>query len=83
VDAGGLEGSQGGDVTLHYRLGWNDRVAKTAEDYGKAYRANDGTLMANASCASTWTQEERAEYVRGWDDASTKIASLAIPETDG
>ncbi len=70
-------------MSPHYRLGWNDRVAKRTEDYGKAYLTRGGTIEVGAACAVAWTQDERQRYVQGWDDASAKIAELALPAEPG
>lgn len=67
------------DVAPRYREGWNDRVAKRTEEYGKTYRTGDGRYLANYREADTWPQADREAYVRGWEAASVKIASLAIP----
>lgn len=65
-------------------MGWNDRVAKTSEDYGKAYLSRGGPnipreYVANHRVARKWSVSQRAEYVRGWEAASKKIASLRLP----
>lgn len=68
-------------MTPRYRQGWNDRVTGAGGDYGKVYIGGDGkTLIANAVEARTWPFEDRAEYVRGWADASAKILALVLDE---
>lgn len=67
-------------MNAFYRMGWNDRVRKHSEDYGRVYKTGDGALLANTHEAKRWPDEDRAEYVRGWEDASAKIAALFLPE---
>lgn len=61
-----------------YKQGWNDRVRKTAEDYGAVYMASGDRLVVNRAEAKDWTLAEKADYVKGWNEASAKIAALEI-----
>ncbi len=65
-------------MTPRYIEGWNDRILKRSEDYGKAYRSVGGELLANCLTAEVWTREERGEYVRGWNEADQRIRALVI-----
>ncbi len=73
-----IRAMKGHIMTEHYIMGWNDRVAKTSEDYGKTYLSSGGEYVANAAAAEAWAPEHRAQYVLGWEEASAKIASLKI-----
>jgi hypothetical protein len=65
-------------MTPRYREGWNDRVRKTTDDYGKVYRTRGGHWGGMGSAVVSWTEEEREDYARGWIDASAKIATLVL-----
>jgi hypothetical protein len=67
-------------LSPYYRQGWNDRVAKRGEDYGKVYRTVGGDLAANRPQYKGWAAADREAYVNGWDAACAAIAALAIPE---
>jgi len=69
-------------MTEHYRMGWNDRITKRSEDYGRIYRTVGGA-WAGSNEGKAWTEGEREDYARGWQEANTKIATLALPESDG
>ncbi len=60
-----------------YTAGWNDKI------HGRTflvYRSSGGAILLNlASLAGVpwWTEARRADYVRGWEEASAKILTLA------
>jgi hypothetical protein len=66
-------------MTDRYKQGWNDRVRKTSDDYGKAFLTVDGRHVANSREARDWSEAERADYVRGWTEAEAKILTLELP----
>lgn len=73
----------GVDTSPHYRRGWNDRIAKRGEDYGRVFRSTVGKPVVNHPEANAWRLGERQEYVKGWEDAEARIAALALPDTEG